>query len=184
MRQLSSSFGLGKATFDDNFVNYEFVSAQQEHDFLKQVAQHKVVCPACKNAIESEPVPTKGKRKSIPKLSLGVSERIDQIATWEFPHHPDHCPPYLDIVPLIEVLRALQNILSKTSKSLVKSYNELISTFGTEFSIIADIDLEKLRPFMDGKLANVIEAFRNHNVHYIPGGGGTFGQLHLDDIDE
>ena len=34
---------------------------------------------------------------------------------------------------------------------------------------------------MDGKLANVIEAFRNHNVHYIPGGGGTFGQLHLDE---
>jgi uncharacterized protein (TIGR00375 family) len=180
----STPFGFGKMTFNENFINCSFNSSQQEHDFLNQVEQGKIECPACKNDIQKSQDPKKAKKKTFPKLNLGVSERINQIATWDEPHLPAHRPPYLDIVPLIDVVRKIHNINSKTSKSLLKKYDELISTYGTEFYILADIPVENLTEYHNGYLSQIIQAFRNHSIKFIPGGGGTFGEIQLDEFDD
>lgn len=180
---LAATFGLGKATFDDTFIEYRFNSAGQEAQFLKQVADGKVECIACKNSIQQDAEKSKAK-KTFPKLSLGVSERINQIATWDKPHHPDHRAPYLDIIPLFEIVRAIQGISSKTSKTLQRNYDEMIRTFGTEFEILADISLAKLKTYENGKLAGIIECFRKHEIKITPGGGGTFGNINLENLEE
>jgi uncharacterized protein (TIGR00375 family) len=171
----SDLFGMGKVEFDENFLRYRFPSVERENEFLNQVARNKIECHACKTEFESKKEKTK--KQTIPKLSLGVSERINEIANWTEPHHPDHRPKYLDFIPLIEILRAVRGIRNKNAKSLESLYDQIIAEIGTEFQILVDIPLERLQKFEDGKLTTVINAFRTQKVNYIPGGGGTFGQI-------
>jgi uncharacterized protein (TIGR00375 family) len=176
-----SLFGLGKADFDDEFIRMQFPSKERENEYIKQVAQGKIKCIGCeKEAQISTQLKNQKKASTMPKLSLGVSERIDQIATWPEPRHPIHRPPYLNFLPLIEILRSLKKVKSKTSNALERSYNQLISEIGTEFHILIDTPIEILEKYENGDLSQIIDAFRKKQITYIPGGGGTFGEINFD----
>ena len=60
-------------------------------------------------------------------------DRIDQIADYPVPKHPQHRPPYLGTIPLVEMIRALKGVKSVRAKSVTKIYDLLIHKFGTEF---------------------------------------------------
>ncbi|MBN2155614.1 MAG: hypothetical protein JW776_06200 [Candidatus Lokiarchaeota archaeon] len=157
----------------DDFVYYIFNSEEQLQDFRNRVGKKEVQCVKC--ALEN--------KKSV--ISLGVFDRIDQIADYSQPKHPDHRPPYLGIIPLVEMIRVLKRVRSVKAKSVLKTYNELIKKFGTEFSILTDKTvLTKLR--MDGTdyepLVNLIEAFHEKKIEFIPGGGGKYGEIALEEI--
>jgi uncharacterized protein (TIGR00375 family) len=181
-------FKTNKPSFDANFNYYEFPNAKAEQDFLKLTANKENLCPACKSKINSKKskgnhfAAKKPKKISYPKLALGVSERINSIATWDIPHHPDHRPPYLDIVPLVEIIRKLKGVKNSKAKSVQNLYNQIISENESEFNILVDLDIEKLKKFENGKLATVINAFRTRKIEYIPGGGGVFGEISIDGL--
>ena len=50
---------------------------------------------------------------------------------------------------------------------------------GTEFEILVDIPIEDITNF-DNNIASIINAFRNNEIEYTPGGGGIYGQIKLD----
>ncbi len=136
--------------------------------YINQVAKNKMVCPACKEEIGKDY-----------KVKLGVSERIDVISTNEKPVHPDHRPNYINAVPLIDIIRSLKKIKSTTSKSVLNEYNKIIDELGTEFEILIDLPLDKIDNF-DKNIGSIIKAFRNNEIEYTPGGGGTYGQIKLE----
>ncbi len=138
-----------------------------KNQYIKQVADNKIVCPACKEEF--------GKNF---KVKLGVSERIDVISTSENPIHPDHRPNYINAVPLIDIIRSIKNIKSSTSKTVLNEYNKIISELGPEFEILINLPISKIEKF-DPTIASVIRAFRNNEIEYTPGGGGTYGQINL-----
>lgn len=139
-----------------------------KNKYINQVARNKMICPACKEKV--------GKNF---KVKLGVSERIDIISTYKEPVHPDHRPNYINAVPLIDIIRSIKKIKSKTSKSVLNEYNKIIDKLGTEFEILIDLPLDKINNF-DKNLGSVIKAFRNNEIEYTPGGGGTYGQIKLE----
>jgi PHP family Zn ribbon phosphoesterase len=55
----------------------------------------------------------------------------------------------------------------------------MLSELGTEFNILIDKEIEEIKK-LDENIATVIEAIRNNNVEYTPGGGGTYGQIQLE----
>jgi PHP family Zn ribbon phosphoesterase len=127
-----------------------------------------MVCPACKEE----------KNKNF-KVKLGVSERIQKISTHEKPKHPDHRPNYIDAIPLVDIIRSVKGIKSSTSKTVLNAYNKIIQELGKEFEILIDTPISKIEEF-DPTIASVIKALRNNEIEYIPGGGGTYGQINLE----
>ncbi|MHA1149141.1 MAG: endonuclease Q family protein [Promethearchaeota archaeon] len=153
----------------DNFINiYSSDPEKERTKYLNLISKNKVICPVCKE--ES------GKNS---KLKLGVSERIEMIAQYTEPKHPDFRPTYINAIPLIDIIRAVKNIKSATSKTVLKAYDEIISKLGKEFEILIDIPIKKIAK-VDEKISEIIQAFRNNEIEYIPGGGGSYGEIKLD----
>ncbi len=153
----------------DNFVIYyanDLISSRL--DYLEQVSKNKMNCPACKEQLN----------KNF-KVKLGVSERIEKISTYKEPKHPDHRPPYVNAVPLIDIIRSVKGIKSSTSKTVINDYNKIIQELGTEYEILIDIPISKIENF-NKTIAVIIKAIRNDEIDYTPGGGGTYGQISLD----
>ncbi len=139
-----------------------------KEQFIKQVAQNKTICPACKEET--------GKNF---KLKLGVSERIEVISSFDKPNHPTHRPPYINAVPLIDIIRSINNIKSLTSKTVLNQYSNIIKELGPEFQILFSTPLDKIEVIND-KIASVIQAIRNNEIKFTPGGGGTYGKINID----
>jgi PHP family Zn ribbon phosphoesterase len=153
----------------ENFVIYSSddpgIARKQ---YIDQVAKNKMVCPACKEE----------KNKNF-KVKLGVSERIESISTSDIPKHPDHRPKYIDAIPLVDIIRSVKGIKSSTSKAVLNTYHKMIQELGKEFEILIDIPMREIENF-DPVIASVIVGLRNNEIEYIPGGGGTYGQINLD----
>ncbi|MFX1487844.1 MAG: endonuclease Q family protein [Promethearchaeota archaeon] len=137
-------------------------------DYVQQVSKDKMNCPACKEET--------GKNY---KVKLGVSERIEKIATYKEPKHPAHRPVYINAVPLIDIIRSVKNIKSTKSKTVLNHYNNIIGEIGTEFEILTDTPISKIE-MIDENLASLIRAIRNNEIKYTPGGGGIYGKINLD----
>ncbi|HMF31455.1 MAG TPA: endonuclease Q family protein [Candidatus Lokiarchaeia archaeon] len=153
----------------DQFITYSFTDAAARRQFLEAVEKKKVVCPACT-----------GKTKG--KINLGVSERIEIIADQPAATHPPHRPPYLDIIPLVEMIRAVKGVKSATAASVIKIYDQLIANLGPEFHILADLPIDAIKR-ENSSIGTVIDAFRNHQITFVPGGGGTFGNISLPEFE-
>jgi len=165
----STTIGFNQYTITSDFIIYyskEPITAKTE--YITMVAKDKIICPACKEEL---------KKKY--KVRLGVSERIDTISSFREPKHPEHRPPYINAIPLIDIIRSIKNIKSLRSKTVMDIYNRIIKQFGTEFEILVDIPIEEIAKF-DNKIASVINAFRNNEIEYTPGGGGIYGQIKFD----
>ena len=74
-----------------------------QKNYINNVSKEKMVCPACKSEF----------KKNF-KIKLGVSERIDVISQFEESQHPDHRPPYINAIPLIDIIRSVKSIKSST----------------------------------------------------------------------
>lgn len=136
-----------------------------QENYITQVAKNKIICPACKEKY--------GKNY---KVKLGVSERVDTISTFKSSKHPDHRPNYINAIPLYDIGRAVKGIKSTSSKTVDRLYNKLINDLGPEFEILIEKPINDIKK-INNKIASVIKAFRNNEIEYVPGGGGTYGGI-------
>ncbi|MFX1358021.1 MAG: endonuclease Q family protein [Promethearchaeota archaeon] len=153
----------------DNFIIYfseEPLKAKNE--FINMVSKEKSICPACKEKLN----------KSI-KIKLGVSERIRVISSSKESIHPEHRPPYINAVPLIDIIRAVKNIKSTNSKTVLGYYDKIIHQLGTEYNILIEKPIDLISNF-DENIASIIKAIRNDEIKYTPGGGGIYGQIKFE----
>ncbi|MFX1233439.1 MAG: endonuclease Q family protein [Promethearchaeota archaeon] len=166
----NEEFGfLSNYAINNNFINFFSNDPEKSRkEFISQVARQKINCLACKEEFN----------KNF-KIKLGVSERIDSIASFNKPKHPEHRPEYINAIPLIDIIRSIRGIKSVNSKTVLNEYNQLNEKLGTEFSILVDIPLLEIEKF-DKDIASVINAFRNDEIQYVPGGGGIYGKIKLN----
>ncbi len=153
----------------ENFVIYYSNDPNSSRlDYLEQVSKNKTICPACKEEFN----------KNF-KVKLGVSERIEKISSYSEPKHPDHRPLYINAIPLVDIIRSVKGIKSTTSKTVINEYNKIIQELGSEFEILIDIPISVIEKY-DQTIGTIINALRNNEVEYTPGGGGTYGHINFD----
>lgn len=113
-------------------------------------------------------------------IKKGVIDRINELATWEEPHHPEHRPRYMHIIPLAEVLALASGSRNATGKKIKVEWDRLIEKFGTEINILVDSDVEEIKK-ENPEAGKIIEKFRTGKLRYIAGGGGQYGYPTLKD---
>jgi PHP family Zn ribbon phosphoesterase len=172
--------GYASPEYTEDFLHFQFVDAAAHAQFIDAVSAKQVPCAGCR----ADVVKKSSKAKpSIPKLQLGVQERIAQIATSPTPVHPPHRPEYLDIIPLVEMIRAVVGVKSATSKKVLQAYDRIIDQGVTEFQVLTELTSAQIQALPGGdQLAPIIQAFKEHTITFTPGGGGTFGSISLEPI--
>ena len=117
------------------------------------------------------------------RIKKGVRDRVREIATLPEPQHPSHRPPYLHLIPLAEIITKALGQHTPFTQTVTKRWDELITAFGNEISILIDADITEITKVTVPVVADAIRAFREHRVIIIPGGGGKYGSIELSTDD-
>ena len=117
----------------------------------------KGICPKCGN-----------------KLTIGVAERIEELADRPEGSVPENAVPFKNIIPLSEVIAG--TIGEKVeSKKTWEEYNKLIAKFGNEFEVILNAEEDGLKRVANEKIASNIIRNRNQKIPFKPGYDGVYG---------
>ena len=125
----------------------------------KESLKNKNICPKCKRP-----------------LTIGVLNRVEQLADREEGYKPKDAIPFKSLIPLSEILASLFNS-SVASKTVFSEYYKLIKNFQTEFNVLIEAKKEDLIKAADEKIADAIIAVREGKVKIKPGYDGVYGQL-------
>ncbi|MFH1332298.1 MAG: endonuclease Q family protein [archaeon] len=108
-------------------------------------------------------------------LTVGVLQRVEQLADREEGFRSKNAKPFYSVIPLSEILAS---ILGKavSTKVVWQEYNKLIGSFGSEFNVLLFTPLEDLKKVTDEKIADVITRNRNHEIEISPGYDGVYGE--------
>jgi len=112
-------------------------------------------------------------------LTIGVDNRVEQLADYEKGHKTKDAKPFYRLLPLHEIL-ALALGTSMESKSVWNIYNSLIKEFGNEIEILLKVPREEFaKKNIDEKIIELIIRNRNEKIKVVPGYDGEYGKAML-----
>ncbi len=132
------------------------------------------MCPVCKR-----------------KLTVGVMHRVDELKArnmkqetrdisgikWNYPQGNSR-PPYVNLVPLSEIIAEAEGTAVKTKK-VFDAYSSLINSLGSEFNVLMIASGDELRRYTSPKIVEGIERVRSGNINIDPGYDGKFGEVKI-----
>jgi uncharacterized protein (TIGR00375 family) len=110
-------------------------------------------------------------------IKKGVKDRIIEMTNFSQPRHPPHRPPYLQLIPLAEIITKAVGQRNPFTKTVTKRWNELVSFFGSEINVLLDVSIEDISEVTTPAITEAIQAFRDNKVIIHPGGGGRYGTI-------
>lgn len=132
----------------------------------QETKAHKNICPKC------------GKR-----LTIGVMNRIDQLADRPEGFKPDNLIPFKNLIPLDEIIAEVRG-MGKASQTIENEYRSVISKFGTEFEVLGKVPKDDLFKGMDSRIAEAIIRAREGKVNIAAGYDGEYGKISIFGEDE
>lgn len=127
------------------------------------------------------------------RLTVGVMQRVEELATrtveememkeviigagvrgigWQ------NRPPYVKLVPLMEILAESLKV-GFSSQKVLNEYDRLVTEFGSELDILLEIPIKKIAQFGGVKLAERVEKVRIGKIEVDPGYDGVFGTVRI-----
>jgi DNA helicase-2/ATP-dependent DNA helicase PcrA len=119
--------------------------------------QHDEICPVC------------GK-----KITVGVMNRVAQIADRDDILERPNRHPYFSLMPLKEIISELEGV-SPDSNKVDKHYRQLLNKAGSEFNIILNYDIDDVKTIAGEVLAEAVRRMRNREVYIQEGFDGEYG---------
>jgi uncharacterized protein (TIGR00375 family) len=117
------------------------------------------------------------------KLTIGVEQRVEELADREEGFVPKDAIPFKDLLPLAELINVALKIDSFYSKSSWSEYNKLIENFGNEFNVLLDVPREELQKVTEKRLVDIIMKNREGKIKIIPGFDGVYGRPVFDETE-
>ena len=127
----------------------------------KETRKHKGLCPVC------------GKR-----LTVGVMNRVEELADRPEGSVPAKAIPALHMVPLDEIIADALGVGTNAS-SVEKEYLRLVERGGSEFDILLELSPEELTSFTPPIILEGILRVRAGRLKITPGYDGVFGKIQI-----
>ena len=129
-------------------------------------------------------------------LTIGVMDRVQELADQlleeaDLPTKLSHSktkliyppkknrPPFVSIIPLMELISHNLKVAS-VSKKVLEKYHFLIEQVGSEFAILLFKDLKELENLGETELAQLITKMRQRQIRLEPGYDGVFGKIEVN----
>ncbi len=132
----------------------------------KETRKHKSICPVC------------GKR-----LTVGVMNRVEELADRPEGYIPEKAIPALRTVPLDEIVADAFGVGANAS-SVEKEYLRLVEKGESEFNILLELSPEELSSFTPPLILEGILRVREGRLKIIPGHDGVFGKIEIFSPEE
>jgi len=128
----------------------------------KEAIKYHNLCPVC------------GK-----PLTIGVLHRVEELADREEGFVPRNAIPFKSLLPLSELVAEFYGT-QPFSKKVWEESTKLTKEFGSELNVLLNADEERLKIFVDEKLAEIIIKNREGKLKIQPGYDGVYGKLILN----
>lgn len=128
-----------------------------------ETKKHKGICPKC------------GK-----PMTIGVLNRVEQLADREEGFALNGAPPFKPILPLTEII-ALSVGQEVFTKKVFELYRKLLGAFDSELTILLETPEEELKKIVDERLAALIIKNREGKIKIAPGYDGVYGKPVVDE---
>ena len=132
----------------------------------QETRKHKTICPVC------------GKR-----LTVGVMNRVEELADRPEGYVPEKAIPALRTVPLDEIIADAFGVGANAS-SVEKEYLRLVEKGGSEFDILLELSPEELSSLTPPMILEGILRVREGRLKIIPGHDGVFGKIEIFSPEE
>ncbi len=128
--------------------------------------KYKNICPKCKRP-----------------LTIGVLNRVEELADRPAGFQPPNAIPFKSLVPLEEIIADAMG-LGIASKQVEIEYQKLIKSAGNEFNILVDAAVDQLRSATIPQIAEGIMAVREGKISIEPGYDGVYGKIKISADEE
>ncbi|MDD5431597.1 MAG: endonuclease Q family protein [Candidatus Omnitrophica bacterium] len=128
------------------------------------------------------PEETKKNKGMCPKcgkpVTVGVMNRVDQLADRPDGFVPDNSIPFKNLIPLDEIIADVKG-MGKASQTVEREYMGLIAKFGTEFNILLKASKEELLKGLPKAIAEAVINVREGKVNIKAGFDGEYGIISI-----
>ncbi len=118
------------------------------------------ICPVCRR-----------------RLTKGVEQRVEELADRPNDYRPNNTIGCMHLLPLSEIIAAVQGSDSPSTQKIWNLYNSLIQKFGDEYRVLIDAPKEAISSIVDECIAETILRVRQRTAEVIPGYDGVYGKL-------
>ncbi|MCX7956719.1 MAG: endonuclease Q family protein [Endomicrobia bacterium] len=127
----------------------------------KETKNHNGICPIC------------GK-----KVTIGVLNRVEQLADRSEEELPKGTIPYRSVIPLMEIIASALET-GKSSQRTLNEYYYITTQVASEFDVLLNIEEEELNRKINRKIVEGIMKMRNKQVDIFPGYDGEYGKINI-----
>jgi len=120
---------------------------------------------------------------SISPLTIGVLNRVEELADREEGFVPPNKIPFKSLVPLNEIIADVLG-LGTAAKDVAREYDSLIAKLGSEFNILLDANENTLKSATLSEIAEGIIRVREGKVTKEPGYDGVYGKIKIFSAEE
>ena len=136
---------------------------------------------ACKTRLA--PAETRRLNKLCPNcgkpVTVGVVNRVEELADRPEGFRPENAVPYKNMVPLDEIIAEAIGVVSPLAKSVQEEYFGLIKEFGNEIGILFDIPGSDLRGKVRPEILEGISRVREGRLYIEPGYDGEYRHVKI-----
>ena len=111
-------------------------------------------------------------------LTIGVLNRVAQLADRKEGFAPEGAIPFKSLIPLDEIIADAKQV-GKGSVSVEREYRQILARLGTEFDILTKVPQEELERAINPKVASGIARVRLGQVKVLPGYDGEYGKVSI-----
>ena len=86
--------------------------------------------------------------------------------------------PYVMLVPLMEIISEAEGV-GVGSKQVLVLYEQLINSFGTEFAVLLETEIDAVEKIAGERIADGIKKVRSGDIVIEPGYDGVFGKVKI-----
>lgn len=132
----------------------------------KETKKYKGICPKCKK-----------------KITIGVMNRVEQLADREEGYQPNDRPPFKSIVPLQEIISDAFGV-GPNSKKVQTEYEKIIAHVAPEFEVLLHSKAGDIAKHAEPEVVEGIMRVRDGKMHILPGYDGEFGTVKVFDDED
>lgn len=160
IRAIRTKEGLkGTVEVDPAYGKYHYDGHRNCNVSLSPLEANKLkkICPKCKRP-----------------LTIGVENRVEELADRPFGYKLKNAPSFTKLIPLSEII---SGVIGKAvaTKSVWETYYKLVGKLGSEYEILRKISYEELAKHIGKELAEAIIKSREQKIRVIPGYDGVYG---------